>query len=174
MNGLALKFQQKFQQKLRHSGMGRWFYGRETGEQKIILGLLCLVTVCLVWLTIWKPVSDWHAIEVNRQQNAQQLFDWIRKNEQAARQAARGSASKGQGRSLIPVITKAAAAHNITVNRLQPESNGVISVALQQQSFNQIVTWIAQLEENNGVSVERASMDSQDNPGYVNAQIRLN
>jgi type II secretory pathway component PulM len=75
---------------------------------------------------------------------------------------------------LIPVITRAAAAHEISLNRLQPESNGIISVALQQQSFNQIIGWIAQLEENNGVSVERANFDDTDAPGYVNAQIRLN
>ena len=124
---------------------------------------------------MWKPVSDWHAIEVNRQQNAQQLVDWMHANEQRAKQAARTNSAAGQGsRALIPVITKAAVAHDLKLNRLQPESNGVISVVLQQQSFNQIIQWISQLDENNGVSVERASFDNQDEPGYVNAQLRLN
>ncbi len=158
----------------RQSGLGRWYYGRERNEQWIISGVAGLVLLSVLWAGVWKPVSDWRVVERNRQQNAQQLIDWLRANEQAAKQAAaRGNANSGS-RALIPVITKAANAHDLKLNRLQPESNGVISVVLQQQSFNQIIGWIAQLDENNGVSVERASFDSQDAPGYVNAQLRLN
>lgn len=158
----------------RQSAMGRWYYGRERSEQQIIAGLAALVIVTILWVGAWKPVSDWRAIEINRQQNAQQLLDWMRANEQAARAAASSGPTQSGNRSLIPVITKAANVHELKLNRLQPESNGVISVILQQQSFNQIISWIAQLEENNGVSVQRASFDSEDAPGYVNAQIRLN
>jgi len=159
--------------RFRNTALGRWFYGREQNEQRIIAGIVALVVTAVLWAGVWKPVADWRYVETNRQQNAQQLLDWLRVNEQAAKQAAGSSNNRGS-RALIPVITKAADAHNIKVNRLQPESNGVISVVLQQQSFNQIVQWIAQLDENNGVSVDRASFDSQDAPGYVNAQIRLN
>jgi general secretion pathway protein M len=160
---------------IRQSPLGRWYYGRERNEQRIIAGVVALVVCVLVWTVAWKPVADWHDIESNRQQNAQQLIDWMRTNEQAAKLASQTNNSSGQGsRALIPVITKAAVAHDLKLNRLQPESNGVISVVLQQQSFNQIVGWVAQLDENNGVSVERASFDSQDEPGYVNAQLRLN
>lgn len=158
----------------RKSTVGRWYYGREHSEQQIIAGLAVLVIITMLWAGAWKPVSDWRAIEINRQQNAQQLLDWMRANEQAARAAASSRQTQSGNRSLIPVITRAANVHELKLNRLQPESNGVISVILQQQSFNQIISWIAQLEENNGVSVQRASFESEDSPGYVNAQIRLN
>lgn len=161
-------------EEFRKSAVGRWYYGREHSEQQIIAGLAVLVSVTILWAGAWKPVSDWRAIEINRQQNAQQLLDWMRANEQAARAAASSRQTQSGNRSLIPVITRAANVHELKLNRLQPESNGVISVILQQQSFNQIISWIAQLEENNRVSVQRASFDSEDSPGYVNAQIRLN
>ncbi len=164
----------KITQTFRQSAIGSWFYGREANEQKIISAVVGLILLSVLWAGVWKPVADWQYVETNRQQNAQQLLDWLRVNEQAAKQSAANATSNRGSRALIPVITKAADAHNIKVNRLQPESNGVISVVLQQQSFNQIMQWVAQLNENNGVSVERASFDSQDLPGYVNAQIRLN
>ena len=158
---------------LQRSGLGRWFYGREVSEQRILVALGAVVVVALLWVTVWKPVADWRSISVNRQQNAQQLHDWIKINEKQARQAARTNPSR-QNTSITPVITRAAGAHEITVNRLTNEANGVVSVALQQQSFNKIIAWVAQMEENNGVSVDRASIDGVDAPGYVNAQIRLN
>ena len=157
----------------RQSGIGRAFYGREPNERKIIAALFLLVVVSLLWVTLWKPASDWRIVETNRQNNAQQLLDWVTRNESAARQAAQTAGAAKVGRALMPVITKAADAHDLKLNRLQPEANGVISVVLQQQSFNKIVTWVAQLQENNGVVVQRASFDGVDAPGYVNAQIRL-
>jgi general secretion pathway protein M len=164
----------KFTHAFSNSGLGRWFYNREHNEQLIISGVAVLVLVAILWTVVWQPVADWRAQEVNRQQNAHQLLDWLKANEQAARQASRAPAQNQGGRALIPLITKAANAHDLKLNQLRPESNGVISVVLQQQSFNKIVSWIAQLEENNGIVVERASFDGQDAPGYVNAQIRLN
>lgn len=157
----------------RHSAAGRWYFGRERHEQQIIAGVGALVLISVIWVGIWKPVSDWQTLEANRQQNAQQLLDWMRANEKQALASGQNNANKGS-RALIPVITKAAVAHELKLNRLQPESNGIISVILQKQSFNQIVQWVSQLDENNGVSVNRASFDSQDDPGYVNAQLRLN
>ena len=164
-----------FSQSVKNSSVGRWYTQKEPGEQRIVLALGFLIVVSLLYVGAWKPVSDWRAIEANRQQNAQALYDWLRANESAARQAARTNRNASQaGRSLTPVVTKAAAAHQITVNRLQPEGNGIVSVSVQRQPFNKIIAWVSQLEENNGVSVERASIDGVDTPGYVNAQIRLN
>ncbi|MEM9623582.1 MAG: type II secretion system protein M [Pseudomonadota bacterium] len=158
---------------LRRSGIGRWFYGRERSEQQIILALGALVAVLCLWAFVWKPVADWSTVEANRHNNAQQLYDWLQSNEQAARDAAKNSNNNRAGGARITTINKSAKAHDLLVNRLQPESNGIVSVILQAQSFNQIISWVNQLEENNGVLVDRANFDEQDAPGYVNAQIRL-
>ncbi len=164
-----------FTHALQTSSVGRWYAHKERGEQRIVLGLFFLVATSILWVGAWKPVSDWQALAVNKQQNAQALNDWLRANENAAKQAARSSSGEVTSRrSLTPLVTKAAAAHQITVNRLQPEANGIVSVSVQQQPFNKIVAWVSQLEENNGVTVERVSIDSVDTPGFVNAQIRLN
>lgn len=161
-------------QTARASGAGRWYAQKESNEQRIIVGLGVLITVSLLWVGIWKPTSDWQIQAMNRQQNAESLHNWLLANEAVAKQAATNNRGSGSGtRSLTPLVTKAAAAHKITVNRLQPEANGVVSVSVQRQSFNKIIAWVAQLEENNGVSVDRASIDGVDAPGFVNAQLRL-
>jgi len=173
MSGLTETMSARLQG-LRRSGLGQWFFGREASEQKIILGLVGIILASILWLAVWKPVADWRAVEVNRQTNAQQLYDWLRTNEAQAKAAASAQKTPTGARSLLPIVSKAADAHELRIKRVQPESNGVISVFMEAQSFNDIVEWIAQLEENNGVSIERASFDGDDTSGYVNANLRFN
>ena len=161
---------------VRSSGIGRWYYDREASERRIISALGILTVLLIVWAYVWTPVADWRSAQQQRQQVAQQTVDWLRSNEAAARQSAkRANANASQGtRALIQIINKAAKAHDLRLNRLQPDSNGVVSVVLQDQPFNQIISWISQLEENNKIYVQRANFDQQGTSGYVNAQLRLN
>lgn len=166
MNALSLKFRQ--------TGLGRWFHQKEQSEQRVVLLVAVLVVVALGYVSVWKPVSDWQALEANRRVNTQNLYDWLRANEATAKATVASGTTRRQGqRSPIQVITRAASSHGLNVASLKPEQNGTISVTMQQQPFNKIVAWLAQLEENNGVAVQRLSIDSEDVPGYVNAQIRL-
>lgn len=155
------------------SSAGRWYAGREPSEQRVIAGLAGLIVLTVLWLGVWKPLSDWRAVEHNRYQNAQVQLDWMRANESRARALAAEGTGAGGRRSLLPVITRAAQAQGIQVNRLQPESGGVVSVSIQTQPFNDVLQWLYQLEENNGVTVLRLAADAQSQPGIVNAQIRL-
>jgi general secretion pathway protein M len=155
------------------SGVGRWYLGREHNEQRIIAGLALLVALSVLWLGLWKPISDWRTVAHNEYQNAQLELDWVKANEARARALARSTAAAGTERSLLPIITRSAESLGIQVNRLQPEANGVVSVAVQSQPFNQVLSWLHQLEENNSVLVLRLAVDAEGQPGIVNAQIRL-
>ena len=157
---------------LQQSAVMRWYYGREASERPIIAGLALLVALSLLWLLIWKPIADWRDLSENRYVNAQSVWDWMQANESNARQAARGGGSS-PNRSLLPVITRAANSHGLRLNRLQPESDGGVSVVLQGQSFNAMLQWLDELERQHKVAVSRVSLDAEGNPGLINAQLRL-
>lgn len=162
------------QQRFLTSGVGRWYAGRESNEQRVIAALAVLIVLALLWLMVYKPISDWHAMADNRYQNAQATLDWMRANEDRARSVARSSqGGGGGGRSLLPAITRSAQSQGIQINRLQPEANGVVSVSIQGQPFNEVLRWLHQLQENNGVTVLRLAVDADQRPGIINAQIRL-
>lgn len=161
------------QQRFARTGVGRWYYGRETSEQRVVAALAALVAVAVLWLGVWKPVSDWREVAHNRYLNAQSELDWMHANEARARALAGSGDARGAQRSLVPVITRSAQSLGIQVNRLQPEANGAVSVGLQAQPFNDLLTWLHQLEENNGVEVLRLAIDAEGRSGIVNAQIRL-
>jgi general secretion pathway protein M len=161
------------QQRLGASAAGRWYAEREPSEQRVVVVVMAAVAVTVLWLGVWKPISDWRTLEHNRYQNAQSLLDWVQANEGRAREVARGGGKDGGNRSLLPLVTRSADAQGIRINRLQPESNAVVSVVIQAQPFNEVLSWLHQLQANNGISVQRVSIDAEGTSGLINAQIRL-
>ncbi len=164
---------EKMNQTFVRSSVGQWYAGREPKERLIIAWLALAVALTVLWAGIWKPLSDWRALEDNRYQNAQSLLEWMGANESRARSAANGQQGNRAPRSLLPTVTTAAQAEGLVLSRLQPESNGAVSVVLQGQEFNAVVRWLHRLQETSGVGVQRVSLDSDGRPGYVNAQVRL-
>ncbi len=160
---------------IRESAVGRWYEGRDPQERPIILGVALLVVVALGWVAVWNPIYEWRDNQQSRYARAQTLVDWMQANEKAARVAASTSPKPGanSNRALIPVITRSANAHGLKLNRLQPEQNGMVSVVLESQPFNKVITWVSQLQENNGVTVQTASFDPEEEPGYISANLRL-
>ena len=159
----------------RESPVSRWWRTKAGHERLIYAALAAAVTAALLWIAIWRPLVDWHTHEKRRLDNAQRLLEWVTLNEGRARAAAKGAEQRnevGTG-SILPAITQAAEAAGIRLARLQPESGGAVSVSLEQQSFEQVVAWLAKLGDDDGVRVVQASLDAHRAPGFVNAQLRL-
>lgn len=157
---------------LRSSAAARWFHAKEPRERLVFGALAAATAVVFLWAGLWKPLSDWQAAQANRHANARTLLEWLRANESRVRAVAE-QAPEDSGRSILPLVTRAAEARGLTVGRLQPESGGVVSVTLQGQGFNDVIAWIAALKEDEGIAVIRASIDAQEAAGRVNAQLRL-
>ena len=161
-------------QQVQGTAAWRWYAGREPHERPVIAGLVLVILAALFWIAIWKPLSDWRDVEANRYQNAQSTWEWMQANESRARSRATqpGTTSTGD-RSLMPLVTREANALGIRLNRLQPESDGAVSVVVQAQPFNTLVQWLDRLSSAHNIDVQRISVDAEGQPGLVNAQIRL-
>lgn len=157
---------------LANSSLGRAYFDRSDSDRRSIGILAIVIGLALAWLVLWKPVSDWHRDAVSRLAVAQSTLDYVRTNEAVARRMTQQGAGSEES-SLIPVITRAANAQQLTLSRLQPEEGGVLNVILEGQPFDKAYQWITQLEQNNGVRARWVSIRSEDRTGYVNAQIRF-
>ena len=56
---------------------------------------------------------------------------------------------------------------------INPKAAAGVSVVLQNQSFDALIKWIADLGQDNQVIVKQISIDGQSEPGLVNARITL-
>ncbi len=159
-------------ERLRLSPALSWFAAKEPRERLVYGALAATTAVVLLWAGAWKPIADWQSEQTNRHVNAQALLEWMRDNESRVRASVEQGAAE-PNRSILPIVTRAAEAQGLKVGRLQPEADGAVSVTLQGQPFNDLIAWIAALENAEGIAVIRASIDAEEAPGTVNAQLRL-
>ena len=149
-----------------------WYRSKDVRDQRVIQGLLTVTLATAIWLGVWKPVSDWRDIQRNRLENARATLEWMQVNESRAREVAAAQANAQGDRALLPMITRSAAAAGLALTRVQPEADNAVSIMLQSQTFDAVVRWLNQLEQNNGIIVSRVAFDAA-GPGLVNAQLRL-
>jgi general secretion pathway protein M len=77
--------------------------------------------------------------------------------------------------SLIVVVDSSAreAGLGTALTSSEPSGTGGLRVRLEKAQFGLIVGWLARLSEQNGISVESATIDNAGQPGVVNAGLVL-
>lgn len=161
-------------QRLRESAVGRWFGDLERREQQLVGVALTLVGAALVYFAAWAPVSDWAKRAEARYAHTLGVLDYLRAHEAEARAAGRASVgATSSGGSMLSAIAETAATAGIQLTRYQNEAGGGMSVILQDQAFDQVLVWLAELERKGQARVRQLSIDAQGTPGRINARISL-
>jgi general secretion pathway protein M len=156
----------------RGSSVGRWFYALQANERTMVTALVASLIVALLYTSVWSPLSEWSNRADALYQRQLAVLDWMRLHENEAKAAGQRAEATRESGSLPTVVANSAARAGLQLLRYQPEAGG-ISVVLQNQSFDALIAWIADLEQTDHVAVKQISIDSQNEPGLVNARITL-
>jgi general secretion pathway protein M len=90
--------------------------------------------------------------------------------------AAQGPTHQGSnGESLLVVVDRSARESSLgnALAGTEPSGPGGIQVRLEKAPFDAMLGWLARLSQQNGVSVDGATIDTSGAPGVVNAAIVL-
>ena len=156
----------------KQSFAGEWYYGHNERDKKILDYVFLAVSLLLVWFLCIKPITDWNFDQKSSAVAAYRVFSIIESNSTQLRQnSSKNGIVTSKQESLIPVITKTASLRNIQLNRLEPDSDDSVTIFIENQSFNSIIKWIAQLEENNQIRVGRLNIESDESTKRITAQI---
>ena len=162
---------------IRNSIVHQWYVSKSESDKRILklLAVLSLSLICYVGM--WMPLNNYVDTQQRQAYLAQSTADWLVANRMAleavATSAESGNPNPGGDQPTISQITNSAARLKITLSRLQPEADGSVSVALEQQSFNAVAQWLAGMEREQGFTIDRASLDKTSEPGLINAQLRI-
>ena len=163
--------------RIKNSAVHQWYVSKRDSDQRILKLLAGLSLSLICYVGMWVPLNNYVDTQQRQAYLAQSTADWLVANRMAleavATSAESGNPNPGGDQPTISQITNSAAALKITLSRLQPEADGSVSVALEQQSFNAVARWLAGIEREQGFTIDRASLDRTSEPGLINAQLRI-
>ena len=79
------------------------------------------------------------------------------------------------GESLLVIIDRSARESGLSgsLSGSEPHGPKALSLRLERANFDKLVAWLARLSQQNGVTVDSATIDKAGGPGLVNAAIVL-
>ena len=154
--------------------VGQWYAVKSRSDRIVINALAALFLFSIALLGVWQPIQINNSEQRSRYVNELTLTEWIALNRNQLQSLSNSSTEQSDASSAIARITNAANQSKITLDRLQPESDGSVSISLQNQSFTRVVRWLVQLETQKGLTVSRLGIDKGSKIGEVSGQIRVN
>lgn len=150
-------------------------------DQQALLVLGAAVVVAILYFAIWRPAVSYHDDAVNSRENAAALLGWMDANRDSLQRLSGGVSAQSSadvdrpadGRALMALVTRTAGESGLTLQRFEPSGDDAIRVWMEKVPFGQVASWLETLNTDNGVEIEQASMDRQNEPGLVSVRLTL-
>lgn len=145
-------------------------------EKAMVVATAAVVLGLVSYFAIIHPLATQLQYNKGRIPAQRELLTWM---EQSSRQvqkirALRQNTAKYSGKESAPdFISKTAAGRGFgdSIKRVEPTSDQGIKVLIEEVIFDDIISWIALLQEHYGLTVADISIERAKDPGFVNVQI---
>jgi len=134
-------------------------------EQKMVLAMGSVVLVFLLYSLVWQPLNDNLAKTQAKLKRQQELLTWVNENTARYQQASKNKQSS-RGGSLSSIVNRTAKRNGIAITRMQPQGND-IQVWIDEVSFTQLLQWLEQLTNNEGLTVKAIDLNNSKQAGVV-------
>jgi general secretion pathway protein M len=151
-----------------------WFDNLSERERNLVYAAGALVGVALVYLVLVLPFqASGKRMAARVQQKAADLA-WMQASAPQAMAAAGVAQAGGGGESLVVLVDRTAreAGFGPALRDQSPDGNNGLLLKIEGASFDTLVTWLASLQQQYGVTVESATFGAAA-PGLVNATLSL-
>lgn len=135
-------------------------------EQKMVLLSAIVVIIAVIYFVIYAPLQN--SIDLgNTKINAQkEALTWVTQNANKAIQLKQsGSGTDSYKGSLPQAVNQTATRQNISITRMQPQSDDIL-VWVDSADFNNVINWLQALE-NMGIKITEADIAEGDGSGTV-------
>tara|TARA_R110001583_G_scaffold3812_7_gene23304 strand:+ start:11933 stop:12418 length:486 start_codon:yes stop_codon:yes gene_type:complete len=143
-----------------------WWQGLNLREQRLVLVMGSAFSIFLLYSLVWQPLNDNLANTKKRLASRQALLTWVVDNT-ARYQSIQSTGSNEQSSgSLSSIINRTANQQQLTITRMQPQGE-MLQVWLDSAPFTQLLFWLENLANNEGLQVQAIDLTKGDNPGEV-------
>lgn len=147
--------------------MKQWWQSLNNREQKLVASLGIAVGVFIFYGLIWQPLTQGVTDNQKKVNRKQDLLNYVTA-ETARYQSLKGSSVKVSSGSLSSIVNRSARENQITLARVQSQ-NSDLQVWVDNIAFNQLLTWLEQLANQQGIQVKSIDLT----PGEQAGQVRV-
>ena len=151
-----------------------WYDNLSTRERNLVTVAGALLAVAFVYLVLVLPLQSLTERKAKSVQQKAADLAWMQSvTPQVMQRYALGGG--GSGESLVVLVDRTAreAGLGSTLGGQSPDGEQGLRLRLEGAPFDQVVTWLAQLQEQHGVTIAAANIDAAAAPGLVNASLTL-
>lgn len=156
--------------------MKEWWFGLQASERRTLTAGGIVLTLALIYFAGWEPLQEEVATLEREVQEQQALKRWMEQSAAEVQQLRSSGAGQGlgAGHSLLTVVDQTARSGQLapSLKRLEPEGEGSVKVWLEQAAFDEMMGWLATLEQQYGVTVATITIERQA-AGRVDAHMTL-
>jgi type II secretory pathway component PulM len=150
-----------------------WFAGLNQREQLSLFVLGIALLLYLLYMLAWAPLAERREeLALQNESVAQSLQRVDAMVSEIVRLREGGVASTAQ-RNLTSLVNQSTGRHGLQVSRLQPNSRGDIQVRLENAVFDDLLAWLDDVENREGLLVTEIAITRSGATGRVNATIRI-
>lgn len=136
-----------------------WWQSLQKREQQLVqFAAVTLAVAAFYWL-LWAPLHQSYQTQQQQLRQVSQQLLQVRSFPAVSAQ------TKVQG-SLTDIISSSARSHKVQVSRMQPQ-NDQMQVMLNDISFDQLLTWLHELQYQHKVIIVQLDLAAADAPGMV-------
>lgn len=148
------------------SSIKAWWYALALREQRLVLAMGSAVTVFLLYSLVWQPLNDNLANTKKSLANRQALLTWVDENTARYQSVQSLSGNKPSTGSLSSIVNRTANQQQLTITRMQPQGE-LLQVWLDSVPFTQLLLWLEQLANKEGLQVQAIDLTKGDAQGEV-------
>lgn len=153
--------------------MQQWFNNLKRQEQLSLFLLAAVLVIYLLVVLLWRPMNQ----SVNDLQRKNALsseslikVELLAEEYQALMQAGTSGGSK---QNLTRLIDSTVKQNQLSMSRFQPSSSGDVQVRFENAVYDNVISWLHELETDHSVLIKDLSITMGSQSGIVNVSVRL-
>jgi len=151
--------------------MREWWEQLDQREQLSLFVLTLCLSMYLLFVALWRPVHQLRDDMAARNVSVSAALGRVEAMAGELKQLKAGGSQRK--RNLNSLINTSTASHELEVSRIQPNTRGEVQVRFEDVSFSNLMRWMYQLEQAEGLNFKEVSISQTNRGGLVNATVRL-
>lgn len=153
--------------------MKDWFAGLNQREQLSLVFLGFALTLYTLYMLAWLPLAERRDQLAAQNKSVAASLQRVDAMVSEIMRLRDGGGANASERNLAALVNQSTARHNLQVSRLQPNSRGDIQVRLENAVFDELLAWLDELENREGLLVTEVAITPSAAVGRVNVTVRI-